>query len=574
MKEQIKLKDILKKTYTVEANVTMNNETTVVSQNRDEKVGLDLTIGVFFDGTQNNMYNTLARIKKTYSGKIRQLMNDKEELSADSYKNDYSNVAKLWGLYTDDRTKDVDKRLTTVTFPVYVEGIGTLRETPDEMLPGVALGVGDRGVTAKVKDGCKLISEDIKDILKDRENTYIKSIKMDVFGFSRGSAAARHFINEVTIVGRKFYILKKGDTIEDERSLGMVKQDNIGVASKNKLFGNTENSDSVYKKTIEKDLVGYINSGGILGKFLEENSIRYVYPIEVNFVGLFDTVASTIHIVKDTSKLGLIKAWTFGSGWDLSGANNDEGDINMYLKPGAANKVVHLVAKDEHRLNFPLTAIGEGETIKLPGVHSDIGGGYTHNAGEKVSFAHADNNSERISLQVTQKQILTEGWYECEDDLKIQEFSYQVEDPGRFGEGSSTMKTKYHYTLYGQRASISTEYSFIPLQIMKEKAIKSGVPFKKPTDEGKSYGFEYNLRDPRLKQLKAKFDQQIAAKRYNVGSLVDEISWLRKEYIHQSSNIDPMFGAVGHEPLGLDLFLATRPAPNKKRIIHPNQPKD
>ena len=140
MKEQIKLKDILKKTYTVEANVTMNNETTVVSQNRDEKVGLDLTIGVFFDGTQNNMYNTLARIKKTYSGKIRQLMNNKEELSADSYKNDYSNVAKLWGLYTDDRTKDVDKRLTTVTFPVYVEGIGTLRETPDEMLPGVALG--------------------------------------------------------------------------------------------------------------------------------------------------------------------------------------------------------------------------------------------------------------------------------------------------------------------------------------------------------------------------------------------------------------------------------------------------
>ena len=88
--------------------------------------------------------------------------------------------------------------------------------------------------------------------------------------------------------------------------------------------------------------------------------------VKIRFVGLFDTVGSFY--------------------W---GGNDDDGEFVLNLPPGCAEKVVHLVSRDERRKNFRGTSIfdithaTEGtvenngwKEITLGGVHSDIGGGY------------------------------------------------------------------------------------------------------------------------------------------------------------------------------------------------------
>ena len=67
-------------------------------------------------------------------------------------------------------------------------------------LKGQALGLGEYGVEAKVEtaiehivDSFNLIKQQLTDIQADGVN----KIELDVFGFSRGAAAARHFINVV-----------------------------------------------------------------------------------------------------------------------------------------------------------------------------------------------------------------------------------------------------------------------------------------------------------------------------------------------------------------------------------------
>ena len=115
---------------------------------------IDIRIGIFFDGTQNNRTNTNSRLgiegekgKKAYDKKS----NKKD----DSYENDYSNVARkeLW--YNKSTAKFVDS--------IYIEGIGTddfLEDTDNKTDHlGVAFGAGRQGIIAKVRKGCEKIAE-------------------------------------------------------------------------------------------------------------------------------------------------------------------------------------------------------------------------------------------------------------------------------------------------------------------------------------------------------------------------------------------------------------------------------
>jgi type VI secretion system Hcp family effector len=55
----------------------------------------------------------------------------------------------------------------------------------------------------------------------------------------------------------------------------------------------------------------------------------------------------------------------------------DTGSVNIQLRPGVAQKVFHLTAQHECRYNFALNSIArDWPELALPGMHSDIGGGY------------------------------------------------------------------------------------------------------------------------------------------------------------------------------------------------------
>ncbi|ATE59934.1 T6SS phospholipase effector Tle1-like catalytic domain-containing protein [Thauera sinica] len=101
-------------------------------------------------------------------------------------------------------------------------------------------------------------------------------------------------------------------------------------------------------------------------------------PLETQFMGLFDTVAS----------VGLAAMW------DVLEGRQSWADDNLQVHP-AVRRCVHLVAAHEQRACFPLDSVRVDERYPAncveyvyPGAHSDVGGGYRRTAqGKSDDFA-------------------------------------------------------------------------------------------------------------------------------------------------------------------------------------------
>ncbi|MEP4198653.1 MAG: DUF2235 domain-containing protein [Aliishimia sp.] len=139
-----------------------------------------LEIGVFFDGTGNNTANTQS-----------------EGFTA-SYNSARSNVSLLYPLYKNGSDFDVPNDcggVKTKYASIYKEGIGTSAGWSDytpTILAGGATGTGLTGVESRVFDACVEVGTIISRLSPAEEP---KEIILDVFGFSRGAAAARYFVN-------------------------------------------------------------------------------------------------------------------------------------------------------------------------------------------------------------------------------------------------------------------------------------------------------------------------------------------------------------------------------------------
>ena len=130
----------------------------------------ELVIGVFFDGTGNNM---LAQPPEQHT-----------------------NVAKLHDMYFPATTTQMYKDR------VYVEGVGNkvvsdgtgIFEEKTSLL-GLGTGLGDYGAGPRLLE----TRDGIHDILKAYQGSYgqPEKVTFDIFGFSRGAMLARHFINMV-----------------------------------------------------------------------------------------------------------------------------------------------------------------------------------------------------------------------------------------------------------------------------------------------------------------------------------------------------------------------------------------
>lgn len=134
---------------------------------------IDVSLNLFFDGTQNNKTNTT--LGKNY---------EESNHEDDSYTNDFSNVARAF----DALNPAAENQIRW-----YIEGIGTTDLESDTILPGVGLGTGDTGVPAKVTKGCVKGAEALKGYAG--KNIHLK---VNVYGFSRGATAARHFVHIAT----------------------------------------------------------------------------------------------------------------------------------------------------------------------------------------------------------------------------------------------------------------------------------------------------------------------------------------------------------------------------------------
>jgi len=147
-----------------------------------EKKPLKLRMSLFFDGTMNNRMNIEAREKKTAAFQ-------KHSSDGSSYENGRTNIAIM-----EPHLKDTAEGYDFYN-KEYIEGIGTFQDGDDSTVWGGGFGAGDSGVVTRAEEGADKVfkwvinSDDV-----DKYQHEITKLSVDVFGFSRGSAAARYAI--------------------------------------------------------------------------------------------------------------------------------------------------------------------------------------------------------------------------------------------------------------------------------------------------------------------------------------------------------------------------------------------
>ena len=174
-----------------------------------QKREITLTIGVFFDGTGNNADNTAASLdacsgehfgmnnadaQSAYFQCV-QLKSGHSGFAAGSHLGYYTNVHWLNILYNQKLTADTGYGQRAI----YIEGIGTESGEGDSTY-GMGTGRGNTGVVRKTDKAVAMLVAAINgylDNLPDASSCIIKELQFDIFGFSRGAAAARHFANRV-----------------------------------------------------------------------------------------------------------------------------------------------------------------------------------------------------------------------------------------------------------------------------------------------------------------------------------------------------------------------------------------
>jgi Uncharacterized alpha/beta hydrolase domain (DUF2235) len=284
-------------------------------------------------------------------------------LDADKGTGEHSNVARLFNAHT--RDNDV-----TLTFRRYLPGIGTYFKEigdPGGTTTGNGMGAyGQKRLNWAFKELAIILQK--AEARAQNPTNRILEVRISAFGFSRGAALARAFCRD----------LQKSCT------------------------------GSPGKFQVKPGAMG---TSGM--------ALKGAYPIDLYFLGLFDSVAS---VGLPMSANNVVTKRRNGFGWrDVLSRGESYGGAERDLQrlafgapgadpsPGIANghgdwadnlaiapivsQCLHLVAGHEMRNSFPMDSVLQGTAcppgtveIVYPGVHSDVGGGYRQGEGGKSSL--------------------------------------------------------------------------------------------------------------------------------------------------------------------------------------------
>lgn len=258
--------------------------------------------------------------------------------------------------------------------------------------------------------------------------------------------------------------------------------------------------------------------------------------VKLKFVGLFDTVSSFDPTGEETpaepSDTSYLKKAARHLSWREGDAQfrNDVAELHLNLDDPTLERVVHLVAADEYRLNFSSTTIasalrtGKGYELRLPGAHSDIGGGYQNMAEEDRLYGWD------FPLPVV-NFFRQRGWY------GPGQLTESMRSVGGGSDGAPPVTVK----VINGRRRVSNSYQFVGLSIMLKLSQKanSGLQFGSPNQE-KDRDIKYiiNPGTP-LAKIKEQLEGYALA---NFGAThtvtaplpVAEYQWLRQHYLHLS----------------------------------------
>jgi hypothetical protein len=365
------------------------------------KVGVKVKAAIFFDGTGNNQSNIKKRLRD--SAYMLPTWHEPDDSRA-SYVQYYSNVAILYFMH---KKKVAGERIASV----YVEGIGTTNDGDDDSIGG-GFGSGPTGIVDRVTEGIRRLTKAVNGLYDIKEQEYVEELTVYAFGFSRGAAAARHFVAR--------------------------RANSRGRAN---------------------------NLCGALG----------VPPavVTIKFVGLFDSVSSYDATGDKPGEAG----WKAKAGRHSTDGDkeflNDVPELHLAFDPDPqVRNVMHLIAADEYRVNFSSTTAGSavrqgiGLDLRLPGAHSDIGGGYADNLPEERVYSEWGNNFGFFHQQ---------GWYGPEHLTQREGFT--------MGGGPKNV------VVHGRRRVPNT-YQYVALSIMLKLAAQTGcgMQFGNPNTEDAERG--------------------------------------------------------------------------------------
>lgn len=405
---------------------------------------LDLEIGMFFDGTGNNIGNVEAGILARLRG---------EPDEGGSYANDFSNVAKLSRQNQNAGVPNDCGGLAKKIVSEYVEGIGTETGSSDSTV-GFALGWGETGVARRVEDA---FLKFLRHVNAAKARGEVNEIKVDVFGFSRGAAAARHFVN-------------------------CVHRGNAGH--------------------------GY---GGPAYEIQSEDHPK----IKIRFLGMFDCVVSVGTVADD----------------------DNHGSLRIGLLDNSAEKIVHITAEDEFRENFSLTpGPGGEERIKMPGAHSDVGGGYASHWVEKIHIRPTETVHPRRFvpyptdaaarsqiLALTPEDLAAKSWLEAKGYIAPIDHAAYYREIVNY----TTINNPYLIHTWLERPWVDHRLSRVSLNVMHQKAVDAGVPFPQRLPGSADYAIPADAPAPQTLF-------GILMSGSTVGG--DFHKLLRRTYVHHSSH--------------------------------------
>ena len=450
------------------------------SKIEDEKPGKEETIkirvSVFFDGTLNNRTNINQRLIASTDGDG-QLTEEEQKaalmLSKNVSQTDKSKAVKRYGKFgaTDSEDENsyegyytnvviMEKYVELPSEPkklhlaIYIEGSGSINKKADQT-SGYAFAIWESGIPHKVQQGIESVVSKIKKNHLERD-VKIEEIALDIFGFSRGAAAARNFIHEA---------------LDGENAI------------KKQLT-------SKYKYKVKSDAV------------------------KVCFVGLYDTV-STYGFWKTATGIGE--------------SNTKSLKLDSIAK---AERVIQLAAANEHRKYFSLTNInsarGNSREIFLPGVHSDIGGGYRDNQPEKQVIFEEYGYSREDALKEIDA-LIEAGWYNENELFLDHTMGYEGDE----GDETSIIRVV--------KENVSNKYSRIPLHIMANYARKNKIKLLSKLDEDEAIPDE--LTDIQGKLLNYITKTKKSKAQHWHGNKEGWLCKLRHDYFHFSARIK-----TGHTP--------------------------
>ncbi|MFJ7885756.1 T6SS phospholipase effector Tle1-like catalytic domain-containing protein [Pseudomonas sp. NPDC096917] len=467
-------------------------------EERARKFDLSLRIGVFFDGTGNNASNTFDGMRcgahhpvraEDLDGSCKEYMADPES----SYGNDLSNVAKLSRLYTSDDELKGSGKSRSLQRSFYMDGIGTVRGEKDSRF-GSGTGRGETGVEERVGKMFQELLKWMQGLSELHLDAEISSVTFDVFGFSRGAAAARHFANHVTSGTRGYW-----RELIDRSALKLSP------------------SFAPYK------------------------------DVQLGFVGLFDTVASIV-------------------GWDNFGnlSSRHIPNLQLYLNRNVIGNVVQLAARDEKRFNFALSRVSPDHLeITLPGVHSDIGGGYRALMQEALMVTPLQSLDVALDQDVTATSIyrdaidakaqwIAEGW--PADALHI--VTPEAEQLPPDSEDRLAAPRKRVYAGLQIRREVRGELSRVYCRVMHALARAKKVPFEDIPEKT-----EFQIPEE-LQPLCNRF----VAGDYSIPPVEERL--LRRHYIHTSAHWNhPKAKARGQ---AIKLLYLHSPMEDGIRVRHPH----